>query len=128
LNYFFALIFFRRNTTKVDAPKNRGDFNDCLPYENLYIEPVINFKQSGNWFDNNYFFAAESIFFAAESILLAALSIFATAESTTAGIAALIESAVLAESAEAVAEVSAELLQATNEVAIAKTKSNFFIF
>gem|GEM_PF-3027677 len=34
------------NGTNVDAPKNRGDFNDCLPYENFYIKPVFKFKQS----------------------------------------------------------------------------------
>jgi len=29
-----AASVLKKNVT----PKNRGDFNDCLPYENLYIE------------------------------------------------------------------------------------------
>jgi hypothetical protein len=109
---------------KVDAPKNRGDFNDCLPYENLYIKPVF-FKQCNR--SDNYFFLVLSIFLAAVSIFAAAESIFLAAVSI-AGIAALIESAVFAESIEVVAGVSVELLQAVKDAAIANTKSTFFIF
>jgi hypothetical protein len=96
-----------------------------LPYENFYIKPVFykQFNRSGNYFftlTESIFFAAVSIFAAAESIFLAAVSI--------AGIAALIESAVFAESIEVVAGVSVELLQAVKDAAIANTKSTFFIF
>jgi hypothetical protein len=94
-----------------------------LPYENFYIENGLYKQQPGRF--NNYFLTAESIFAAAESILAAAESTVAVtaaaAESTVAVTAAAAESTV-------VAAVSAALLQATNEVAIANTNNNFFIF
>jgi len=38
----FQVFFFNcKWYKKVDAPKNRGVFNDCLPYENSYIHPAI---------------------------------------------------------------------------------------
>jgi hypothetical protein len=113
---------------KVDAPKNRGDFNDCLPYENLYIVPVIIFKQSGNRHYNYLaFFAEESIFLAEESIFLTAESIFLLVESTGVTTVESIFTTVV-ESVLVSVLVSVPLLQAVKAAAITHTKSTFFIF
>ena len=104
------------------APKNRGDFNDCLPYENSYIEPVESSKQQTGL---NYFLITESTFLVKESTAF-------TVESTVTaiGVALAKESAVAAaaiESVFTVAVVSAEL-QAAKAAAITNTKRIFFIF
>ena len=116
--YFSAI---RKRFKKVDAPKNRGVFNDCLPYENSYINPAIitsNLAGCVNYFLTESITAlAESMVDFAESMVTLAESITAEAEST---VAVAVESVVV--------DVEAESLQAAKVAAIANTNNTFFIF
>jgi hypothetical protein len=111
----FANIF-KKNV----APKNRGDFNDCLPYETLILNRLCFNKQPGRLL--NYFLVVS----AANLVESAALVESALVES----VAILVESILVESTAvESVVVVVVEAPpQAANAVVKAKPKRIFFMF
>jgi hypothetical protein len=109
-----------KKAQKIVAPKNGGDFNDCLPYENSYGEPA--FTSSNREQALNYFLVVS-----AAGAATALLSTF-TVESATAGFAVVSAAGVAVESALGASGVPSPLLQAVKAAAITRAKSTFFIF
>jgi len=97
-----------------------------LPYENLYLKSGA--KKQAIKPDVSYFLVVSAfIFEVSADIFEVSADIFVVSGVTAGAVAALIESAIRAESSGVVVGVSAELLQAAKAAAIANTKNTFFI-
>jgi len=103
-------------STKNVAPKNRGDFNDCLPYENSYINPAI---LQATTLDLNYFLIVSVV-----TVVLTVESVTTIAESGATGVTIVVESVVLTSST----FLSSPLEQDANDAATTANTNNFFIF
>ena len=101
---------------KVDAPKNRGDFNDCLPYENSYINPAI---LQATALELNYFLIVSVV-----TVVLTVESVTTIAESGATGVTIVVESVVETSST----FLSSPLEQDANDAATTANTNNFFIF
>ncbi len=101
---------------KVDAPKNRGVINDCLPYENSYINPASLQAMKP---DQNYFLVESTV-----TVVFTVVSVTTIVVSAGTGVTTVVVSEVITSST----FFSSPLEQDANVAATTANTNNFFIF
>ena len=110
---FVFTILYKKNA----APKNRGDFNDCLPYEKLLYR--TGFVQQATLPVNNYFFVVSLTILVESTTTLVESTFLVVSTGATTGVSFLVVS--VPEAVEAPPPHDAKA------VAKAKPKITFFI-